>query len=445
MKTIPLMLYLGKNLAEYKQQTEDHRTFTELVNQEYPAYQLQGHKPDCPCSPDTQFGYHGSYQRRKIIDTEDQVHQALIHRVYCPRCYQTWAIYPTILTPGKHFDSYVMQNTLEDTLSYEQSYRAVTRQQAQLTSSGGPKANGFTNARTPWNWVVWLGQFSLPLLLLACGLKPPQYGVEDEKFLKQNRQKSYAVGLVEHRFDLLWWLDYVFATDQTTLQTSLQALCDTLKRVEIGHYFKGITGDSWPAAKNAFAALDPRTKLAECLLHPMLKFEKEVARYARQEGLDKEVVEILTEAFWQVLLAPDQETWEKNLAELESWPDFQHPILADRLASLRRKKEGLCLRFSDDCLALTSNAIDRIFKRLERKFSSMQQFRTDESGKATLNAWGIVYDFRRFGSDAKREGKSPVELAGVDLKGLPWFQFLMIKLSKVYWLKPAFNPVPQSL
>lgn len=436
MKNIPLILFLGKNLTEYAEQTADLRTFTTKINQAFPAFQLEGHKTHCSSDQNTLLGYHGNYQRTRIIDTEGQLHQVLIHRVYCPSCRQTWTIYPSILTPSKHYDSYVVQNSLEDTLSYEQSYRALTRRQTQLTSSGEPKSNQFVDARTPWGWVIWLGQFSLPLVLLACGLTPPGYAVEDEKFLKQNRQKSYAVGLVDHRTDLLWWLDYVFATDQSTLQTSLGALQDYLTLVQPDYYFEGITGDSWAAAKKAFAALDQRTKLAECLLHPMLKFEKEVARYLRQTNLPKEVGQILIEAFWQVLLAPDQTTWEQNLTELESWPDFAHPILAARLESLRRKQAGLCLRFSDPCLALTSNAIDRVFKRLERKFASMQQFRTDESGKATLNAWGLVYNFRCFGNEAKRAGKCPVELAGIELKGIPWLQFVLIQLSKVRWLKP---------
>jgi hypothetical protein len=275
-------------------------------------------------------------------------------------------------------------------------------------------------------------------LLLGCGLLPPDYAVEDEKFLKQNTQRSYAVGLVDQRYELVWWLDYVFATDQTTLQASLQELTNTLKLVEPEHYFKGITGDSWKAAKNAFAALDPRTQLAECLLHPMLKFEQEVARYARYTDTSAEVVAELKAAYWQVLFAKDQPTWESKLADLEKRSEFAHPILADRLASLRRKQVGLCLRFNDPNLALTSSAhpegTRRIFARLERKFGSVQQFRTDEGGKATLRAWGIVHNFRQFGPGARRAGYSPVELAGVDLAGLPWLQFVLIRLSKVQWL-----------
>ncbi len=67
----------------------------------------------------------------------------------------------------------------------------------------------------------------------------------------------------------------------------------------------------------------------------------------------------------------------------------------------------------------------------------MQQFRTDESGRATLTAWSIVHNFRRFGKGARRVGKSPAELAGVVLGEQPWFQYVLIQLSKVQWLKPA--------
>ncbi len=444
MATIPLMLELGKNLKEYAELVADHRTFTSLVNRHYPADQLQGHKIGCPSDDRTSLGYHGSYLRKCLIDTEGIRHQVRLQRVYCPRCHQTWGVYPSILVPHKQRDSYVVQNLLEATLSHELSYRGALRQQQQPTSSGQPQPNPLQDPRTLWRWVNWLGQWSIPQVLLACGLLPPLYGVEDEKFLSQNGQKSYAVGLVDHRYDLLWWLDYVFATDEATLKTSLSSLQSQLHKADPTHYFRGITGDDWPAAKNAFRALNQHTTLAQCLLHPLLKFEDEVARYARYFNTPQGRVKELKTAFWQILIAPDQASWENRLVELAEWPEFAHPILADRLKSLRAKKQGLCEHFNDPNLALTSSSIDRKFARLERKIASMQKFRTDESGKATLNAWGIVHDFRRFGPDARREGFSPVELAGLELNGLPWLQFVMINLSKCRWLKPHSRLLPHN-
>jgi hypothetical protein len=42
----------------------------------------------------------------------------------------------------------------------------------------------------------------------------------------------------------------------------------------------------------------------------------------------------------------------------------------------------------------------------------------------------ISYSLRRL-----RLGQSPAVLAGVDLHGLPWFQFILIQLAKARWLK----------
>lgn len=122
---------------------------------------------------------------------------------------------------------------------------------------------------------------------------------------------------------------------------------------------------------------------------------------------------------------------------LESWPEFQHPILTDRLGSLLCLQTGLCLRIGSPDLALTSSAIDRIFARLEHKFASSKQFRTDESGWATLTAWSIVHNLGRSGEGARRVGKSPAELARVALGEQPWFQYVLIQLSRVQRLKPA--------
>ena len=141
MQNIPLMLFLGKNLTEYAEQIADVRTFTTLINQHFPLDLLQGHKLDCRADRTTRLKYHGSYVRCDVKDTEGQSHCVTIRRVYCPQCAKTWSVYPSIVLPGKRYDSYVVQNTLEDTLSYEQSYRAVTRKQAQLTDRKSTRLN----------------------------------------------------------------------------------------------------------------------------------------------------------------------------------------------------------------------------------------------------------------------------------------------------------------
>lgn len=250
---IPLMLDLGKNIAEYLANTADHRALCQRVNAAFPAEDLQGHKPLCNPTAQTKLGYHGSFLRTKLIDTSGQRHQLHLHRVHCPLCKQTWSVYPSWLVPHKHYDAYVLQNVLEDVLSHELTYRNATRQQHQLTSDGTTKPNQFRDARTAWHWVQWLGQFPLPCLLLTLGLVPPDYAVEDEKFLCQNGERCYVLGLVDHQTELLWWLDYLSATDQTAIETSLRTFLElVLQQTGQVHTFVGITADDWAAARNAF-------------------------------------------------------------------------------------------------------------------------------------------------------------------------------------------------
>jgi hypothetical protein len=442
MYTIPLTLFLGKNLSEYNQQFNNRAELVAKVNQEFPPQLLRAHKPQCQPNQASRLVYHGSYTRQCVIDTQGQRHRVSLARLRCSECRQTWTVYPSILIPRKHYDAYVVQNTLEEVLSLEMTYRNTVRAHHQLSSSGQACPNQFVSPYTPFNWVMWLGRFPLPLVLLACGLTPPAYVVEDEKFVHQNRIQTYLLGLVEHHYDLLWWLDYLPTTDQTGIQNSLQTFLDELwLAAQLEHSFKGVTTDGWQAARNAFAALNSETQLAECLLHPFLKFKDAVHQWAKLTKATTDRVALLTALFYEVLFAPDGASFKERLAALAHYPEFNHPVLAARLASLEGKQAGLQAHFDDQALALTSNAIDRRFARLERKFNSMQQFRTEVSGYWTLTAWGIVQDFRPYGAEARHSGRSPVEVAGVDLQGLPWLQFILIKIARLHWLiDPVATP-----
>jgi len=47
---------------------------------------------------------------------------------------------------------------------------------------------------------------------------------------------------------------------------------------------------------------------------------------------------------------------------------------------------------------------------------------SEGGGIAFSNAWGIARNFWRFMKGAKRAGKSPVEIDGLDLSGHPWLE-----------------------
>ncbi len=73
------------------------------------------------------------------------------------------------------------------------------------------------------------------------------------------------------------------------------------------------------------------------------------------------------------------------------------------------------------------------FKMLTRKVESLYSFRRSNCNAAqkSLTVWALVRNFVLYLPGAKYEGLSPAQLAGVDLQGLPWLQYVNLKLSEV--------------
>jgi len=123
-----------------------------------------------------------------------------------------------------------------------------------------------------------------------------------------------------------------------------------------------------------------------------------------------------------VLEAPRLFTFAQRLRRL---PEVfrTDPVLQKRSASLQRKKQRLTA-WTTKPLPKTTTALDQLFKFLDRKLCRMQTLHESISARAMVNAWAIVRNFWRYLPGAKRAGQSPVEIAGADLKGIPWLQVL---------------------
>jgi hypothetical protein len=99
------------------------------------------------------------------------------------------------------------------------------------------------------------------------------------------------------------------------------------------------------------------------------------------------------------------------------------PVLQKRSASLQHKKQRFTA-WTTKPLPKTMTARAQLFKWLDRKLFSLQTLHERGSARATAKAWAIGRICWRYLPGAKRAGQSPVELAGADLKGIPWLQVL---------------------
>jgi hypothetical protein len=413
-----IVLPLGENAKQYAAslQPDDDPDFIPRVIAEVDRMRpFPNHQKNCPRQRG--WTHHDSFSRwhRPASGTPEPMR---IHRVRCLDCGAVVSVFPSFIFPYQHRNTDSIQNNLENLLLHNNSLRS-----ARAIYNQDQKQAPIADEQTLCHMVRLIGEVPIAKLLIELGLAPPRHVVEDEKFLNQAGTRSYALGIVEHQKLLIWWLDYLLASDEAAITASLAEFKSLLG----GKLPEGFTLDGWQATRLAIRALFPQARIQDCLLHARQALDRTLAAYQKHERAgDAQVREMKKEATELILEAKNSTEFAAGFQRLTSDWHVQ-PDLKKRLARWQQKAEELTAWTVDALMAKTSSLLDVVLKQLERKTASMQTFRVVNGGRVWLNAWGLVRNFKRFGRGAQRAGQSPVELAGLRLQGLPWLQFLLVR------------------
>ena len=160
----------------------------------------------------------------------------------------------------------------------------------------------------------------------------------------------------------------------------------------------------------------------------------DVEKYRQAKQLPDNAPELAEwrRAFFDVLDAPTPKLYQARLRKLTRRV-ADEPILLARCQSLQKKRHYNTWRLRSPLLAATSSLVELTFKQLTRKAESLYSFRRSkcQAAQKSLVVWALVRNFVPYLPGAKHEGLSPAQLAGVDLQGLPWLQYVNLKLSEV--------------
>jgi|GEM_PF-891574 len=432
-----IVLHLGNTLSEY--QADYAQNVTEIIRRVEIADSINwgwladGHREGCPRQ--LHFTHHDSYVR-SLKHYDGSQSPVKVHRVRCLECGVVFTVLPSFVLRYKRYDADAVEKFMTTLFITEDSYRMASVGQALgLDTQRSGTWTALENAkgvsiepRALWGLVQWAGQLSPAQLNLAFGIEPPTHIIEDEKHLTQNGEKAYAPIVYAPQEALIWWIDYIQSVSSEALQASFErfkALSERLSQIV------GATVDGWDAAQEALRLAFPGMTLQECLFHATHKLGAYLATYKRQRKaaghpISAQEEDAIFQSFVKVLYAPSQEAYELALQAL---PDaFNQEPLASRKHSLQTKQALFQAWLTDKKLALVTTALDQCMKFLNRKQNNMQTLRGDKSGLATMNAWAITRNCWRFLKGAKRAGLSPIELAGANLTGIPWMQWVNLVL-----------------
>jgi hypothetical protein len=284
--------------------------------------------------------------------------------------------------------------------------------------------------------VHWLANLlPLPAILLRLGLTPPQAVLEDEKFVRENGQKTYIAFL--SRDEVIWWIEYLKDTDEVHLQACFESYRAQVREFYPDYDIAGATYDGWAPAKAAFEGVNPDVVMQECLLHARMRMSQALPVIQKDEPyLTEEELEEIKERHDQILQAQSIDRYSEQLSELQDEFGYINEV-AKRCRSLESKIRMFLayILYPLLCLAKVSTVLDQLIKFFDRKFFIMQTFRETESAKKTVRAFAIVRNFWRYMPGAKREGQSPVEIAGADLQDIPWLE--VVNLATTSRMTPA--------
>jgi hypothetical protein len=281
---------------------------------------------------------------------------------------------------------------------------------------------------------MWLGGLvvHLPQCLVWLGFQLVRQGLMDEFFMEQDNgtdnRRIFAVTIQDSESTVIWNILRVDRNDTEAFKQTLQQLKDA------GVYLRAITTDGWPAILRAIREELSGTIHLLCRFHAKKNIYETLDKYRKAKKLAADAPELAEwrYAFFEVLDAPTYKLYRTRLRKLTRQVDGE-PILLARCRSLQKKSHYNTRRLRSPLLAATTSTVELTFKFLTRKVESLYSFRRSKCNAAqrSLTVWALVRNFVPYLPGAKYEDRSPAELAGVDLMGLPWLQFVNLKLSEV--------------
>lgn len=419
----PVIARLGNDVKEYRALWENKEQFKAAIQH------VLG-RP-CPlCGGKSGFRCIGSDRRSVIPPGSNDRSWFRIQKIECRDCKANTRILPTFCIPFKSHHAQTIQNALENCWRRNASYRDTTG----ILNQSRPEDGQYLGHTLPYEWTIWLGGLTvhLPQLLVWLGFPLLKHSLMDEYFMEQDNgtdnHRIFAVTVKDPQSTVIWNILRVDRNDTAAFKQTLQQL------KQVGVHLRAITTDGWPAILRAVREELSGVIHLLCHFHAKKNVYETLEKYRKAKKLPASTPELeeWRHAFFEVLDAPTPKLYRARLRKLTR-RIADEPILLARCKSLQKKSHYNTWRLRSPLLAATTSTVELTFKLLTRKVESLYSFRRSKCNAAqkSLTVWALVRDFVPYLPGAKYAGRSPAQLAGVDLQGLPWLQYVNLKLSEV--------------
>jgi transposase-like protein len=195
----------------------------------------------------------------------------------------------------------------------------------------------------------------------------------------------------------------------------------------IGYPFKGVISDGDPGVQGAIKLVLPGLPYQYCVRH----FEKELWRYLRYQFVQKRGYYRESDRFLnaskKMLYAKDIDIAKKYLSAISLDPGFKQAGFDELIKKINFNFDDLTRHHSCPGMPRTSNIGEGLISRLDSKINQADGYKCHDTAWATLKMLIMRYRFKTFTDCRKKNkhknGKSPLELAGINVSKINWVKF----------------------
>ncbi|HEX6579511.1 MAG TPA: transposase [Actinomycetota bacterium] len=193
-----------------------------------------------------------------------------------------------------------------------------------------------------------------------------------------------------------------------------------------GYPLRGLVSDASPPFLAAHANYLARAPLQLCRIHASRRLDFTIPKAKRSP--DAPLRAELKDRVRAVLFATTEEEARRLFGDLLADRDrYQGLGRSDTIGAMERSFELYMTHHRVKGMPADANITENVIKQLGKKLRLMEGFASMESAEQFSRLLVGCYRFKRFTDSCRRNdnGKSPLQLAGVDTKATDWLRFLL--------------------
>ncbi len=367
-------------------------------------------------------------RRKTVRDESGEKHVVEVLRYYCknPDCeYQTFTNFPPGILPHARYTLHVRLIAIEVYETLLTTYRRSARMFG-------------VKAATVYHWVASLSPAATCLAAYLGVIRTSGViGIDDKWILVCSPSAVRPHG---RRSRAVWRYAYfaidVYSYDILALELYPDHNDDAVRLILLELKAKGIrprvvVSDLDPAYGRMLPLVFPQAVHHECIFHALQFWSSQMTKVYGRYYLEKVPEAVpLHDALTNLFKVQTQKTVRKRYADLMTLREkyvTQNPAIATVFDSVERHFPKLINAIESTDIPRTNNSTELVIRRFDQHYQAMCGFDTLASAEKYLRVFELVYRLTPFTDDARPEirGKSPLELAGYDLKTLPIANFFM--------------------